>query len=131
MSCNKYFFWGVRLLWMIACSAALPGAFTGCGSKATSVPAPTAAQAISDFQQMAMDAFEHMAARPETAGGQLDILLETVEVRLQEYGEPFIGYRNLVQEVRKSWVDKPSAKAVKEGIARLREAAAAMESNEG
>jgi len=131
MSCNKYCCWGVRLLWMIACSAALPGAFAGCGSKATSVPAPTAAQAISDFQQIATTVFEQMAARPEMAGGQLDILLETVEVRSQEFGQPFIGYRDLMTEIRDGWAEKPSAKVVKDGIARLREAAAAMESNEG
>lgn len=114
---------------MIAFGAALvlPGAFVGCGSNATSVPAPTAAEAISDFQQIATSAFEQMAARPDDAGVQLDILLETIEVRSQEYGEPFTVYRDLVKEIRKSWADKPSAKAVKEGVARLRDAAAAME----
>ncbi len=114
---------------MMAYGAALvlPGAFVGCGSKATSVPAPTATEAISDFQQIATSAFEQMAARPDDAGVQLDILLETIEVRSQEYGEPFTVYRDLVKEVRKSWADKPSAKAVKEGMARLRDAAAAME----
>jgi hypothetical protein len=114
---------------MMACSAALvlPGAFAGCGSKATSVPAPTAGQAISDFQSIATDAFEQMAARPGAAGGQLDILRETLDVRSQEYGEPFTAYRDLVKEIRDSWTDKPSAKAVKEGVARLRDAAAAME----
>jgi hypothetical protein len=114
---------------MVACSAALvlPGAFVGCGSKATSVPAPTAAEAVSDFQQIATIAFEQMAARPDDAGVQLDILLETLDVRSQEYGEPFTAYRDLVKEIRDSWTDKPSAKAVKEGVARLRDAAAAME----
>lgn len=118
---------------MIACSAALalPGALTGCGSKATSVPAPIVSQAVSDFQQLATTVFEQMAARPETASVQLDILLETVEVRSQEYGQPFLGYRDLMKEIRDGWAEKPSAKAVKDGIARLREAAAAMESNEG
>lgn len=113
---------------MMACTVALAAAFTGCGSKATSVPAPTTAQAISDFQQIATDAFQQMAARPDAAGVQLDILREMVEVRSQEYGEPFTGYRDLMKEVRKAWADKPPATVVKEGIARLREAATAMES---
>lgn len=112
---------------MMACSAAVLAAFVGCGSKATSVPAPTAAQAIGDFRQIAMDAFEQMTARPDAAGVQLDILRETLDVRSQEYGEPFTGYRDLVKEIRDSWANKPSAKAVKEGVARLRDAAAAME----
>lgn len=112
---------------MMVCIAAVTAVFIGCGSKATSVPAPTAAEAIIDFHQIATDAFEQMVARPDAAGVQLDILLEMIEVRSQEYGEPFTGYRDLVKEIRKSWADKPSTKAVKEGIARLRNAATAME----
>jgi hypothetical protein len=121
----------VYRLWRTVGALVLAGAFTGCGSKANSVPVPTAAQAISDFQQIATTVFEQMATRPETAGGQLDVLLETVEVRSQEYGQPFIGYRDLMKEIRDGWAEKPSAKAVKDGIARLREAAAALKGNEG
>jgi hypothetical protein len=94
----------------------------GCGSKATSIPTLTREQAIAGFQQIATEWFDRMAAQPATAATQLELLTETIEARQQAYGEPFESYLVLVKEIRSSWDGRPTAKAVQDGTARLRDA---------
>jgi hypothetical protein len=98
----------------------------GCGSQSASVRAPTRDEAIVDFQRITAAWFDRMAAQPATAATQLDLLLETIEARSQHYGEPFTTYLTLAKETRQSWSGKGSPKAVTDGVARLRAAAAQL-----
>jgi hypothetical protein len=99
---------------------------TGCGSKATSVPPPTHAEAIRDFRGMLEFQLDRLLAQPATAPVSLAILMETIEARVREHGEPFQGYLELAREIQTSWGSKPSAAAVKQGVTALREALAQL-----
>lgn len=99
---------------------------TGCGSKATSVPPPTRAEAIRDFRGMLELQFDRLLAQPANAPTSLAILMETIEARVREHGEPFQGYLEFAREIQTSWGAKPSATAVKQGVTALREALAQL-----
>lgn len=108
----------------------LAAAATGCGPRVQKTPPPPLAESIRDFRTVAEVEYARMLAAPAGAAASLTVFKETVEGRSREYGEPFTGYLAVVNDVAASWAGKPSAAAVKQGVATLREALARLDESQ-
>lgn len=100
----------------------LAAATTGCGSGAKTTAAPSLSEAIRSFREIAEAECERMLAAPAGAANSLAVFKEGIEARSRDYGEPFTSYLATASEIEASWAGKPSAAAVKQGVAALREA---------
>lgn len=97
-------------------------AASGCGPGVKKTRPPTLAESILEFRGMAESEYGRMLAQPAGAAASLAIFKEGIEARSHAYGEPFTTYLTTVNEVEASWSGKPTAAAVKQGVATLREA---------
>lgn len=100
---------------------------TGCGPGVKKTPPPTLAETIRDVRDMAEFACGRMLADPARAAGELAMLKEGLEARSQSCGEPFTTLLATVSEIQAAWSGQPSAAAVKQGVATLRESLARMD----
>ena len=98
----------------------------GCGPALKTAPRPTMAQAIHDVRSLAEDSFRVMLSNPAGAGTQLEILIETLEVRDTEYGGRFKDLLGQAKTVRISLGTRPTPQQVNEAIASLRQTVAGM-----
>lgn len=69
---------------------------------------------------------EAIIANPAAAPQAIGLVVEFLEPMALHYGPPFVAFLAAVKETRTSWGDKPTAAAVKEGVARLCDQAAAL-----
>ena len=100
----------------------LAAATIGCGPGVKTTAAPTLAEAIRSFREIAEAECGRILASPAGAANSLAVFKEGIEARSRDYGEPFTSYLATASEIKASWAGKPSAAAVKQGVAALREA---------
>lgn len=108
---------------MLLLAAAAPG----CGPGVKKTPPPTLAETIRDVRDMAESGCGRMLAEPARAAGEIAMLKEGLEARSQFHGEPFTTFLATISEIQASWAGKPTAAAVQQGVATLRDALARLD----
>jgi predicted RNase H-like HicB family nuclease len=110
--------------WLLI-AAALAGA--GCSGRISTVRSPTKTEAIAQAREMFELHAEAILANPASAPRAIEPVVEMFEPLAAHHGPPFVEFLATVKEVRSSWGPKPSAAAVAEGVATLREALARLD----
>jgi hypothetical protein len=113
---------------LVAATATLLAAFAGasCSSRPGTAPVPTKAEAIAQAREFFDMQREAIVANPANAPQTLALVIEFLEPMAAHYGPPFVAFLAAAKETRASWGDRPTAAAVKDGVASLAEKAAAL-----